>query len=506
MRFVLCLLACTYLSPGQIAPALPAKPKPDRELEDLIQRLASLPPEFEADSLLLLVEAGKIKLESKIATLDRIFLSAGRASVSSPTRGMLENYRWLGESTPALIAQSSASGQDRLVLRLRAVDAMKDLNVEHAAEMFDSIHLPSPTLSCADALMPQPHRYYETLLRLHKALQKSPKPKTREMADDWLTSHFSASHETQITPVAEALAQLTEQKDLFEISLSKFGQDIAKLSPAFRSYWATNKDVTASLIALTKKAQTARYSAEPLWRAYLSYETSVLGGERCADIKAADVTGRLDALKVAVEALPIPIDLKEGFSALAKIEPRRIDDVKPKFPNYRSDPRVAELIDLYRNLRFGPEEKRKEVAAGQRPDGLINFLPLDQRKTPEWQNEAERYLRKLEEYAKLDEEDRVGAFSKTSSEYASLIEITPIGSRQLEACVNAYIGYLAGSPILKEQPLIWLMYFKMFLRRGTLDEHEQGLELVRKLLRERGSHVMNTLVDVDRYDTNHAIL
>ncbi len=505
MRAVFCLVLLTYSAFGQGAPTLPGKAKADKELENLIQRLASLPPEFEADSLLLLVEAGKIPSDSVVATLDGAFLTAGRASVTATMRGMLPEYLALGESVPAAIAQSSGMG-DQLTLRLRVVESMKTRNVEHAVELFDSIQIPRPALTCADALMPRPKRYFETLTRLYRDLQKSPKPKVREMADHWLASHLGALHESQIAPVAQELAALSAQKDLFELGLDRLSLDISKLNPSFRSWWASGNDVTLSLIALAQKAQSVGKSTEQLWRAYIGYNRGALDAARCADVKATDVAARLKEWQAQFESLSIPPDILEAFAALAAVEPRSIDAGKPDFPYFRSDPRVMEMLRSYGALRFGPIEPGGAVASGQRADGMADILPLAERMTVAWRDRAEKYLRRLEEIAKEDDKDRLGAFIKTSNCYSALIAITPIKSGQLESTVSSYIAFLAASPVLKEQPLIWLMQFRRVFRHGTVDETPEGLALARKLVHELGSQLMNTLLDIDRLNPDRSSL
>jgi hypothetical protein len=442
------------------------------KVEQLLQQLAAVPPEAEADGLLSLIEKGHIPEKDVPELLERAFGVANSIQASAPFYAAIRSYDSLGESVPALTAFASHTVGNRLGIQLRVVRALVAKDLSAALRYFEQIRPGIAVVNCQTELLPDTSEYFRTAVRLFHAMERSAIQRHREDATVWLTRHLALRSETEMPAVADAIQSLAERQELHSRLMSRFVQDIAALEPSFRFYWVSRK------------------RADRLPSAgYATYQRAALQAERCADIAQAEIDQHI-----------------AGNEELAKLRPRSLDTKLAKAMMFREDSIYEQFTPLYQDLRFGPLENRRKVASQRREDGLTSFLPMEERRSPRWQAAAEVYLRKVNDYAKLDVKDADATFLKVSTLYGSLIEIAPVSSPFLNAAVGSYLAYMSGSAMLKERPDLWLAQFRMFLRRGTLDDHESGMKLIRKLIRERGNHVMNTLVDLDEFHPQVGVL
>ncbi len=502
MRNLLLLaLLAAPASAFQPTPIPPPKTAKEKEIEALVSRLAALPVEVEADSLLMLIGAAQIPAAQVPAILDRLFLDTGRAIVKSPSYISYPVFENWGGNVPGISQRASQLlALDQLSLQTRIVTLIKATKLSHAVELFDTIQPAPPSRSCAAPLTPKVDRYYKTLQALFHDRERGATAKARQDAAHWLGGHLVVSQEAQIAPVAGLIMTLSSQPPIFELALSRLSQDLANLDPSFLPYLATIDAVTDALIDLAKRATLNGFSAEPLWRSFASYNRNALTGTRCGAYPAETLDKRLHAIWAKLDTIKLPPEAAEAFASLVKLEPKQVDDTKPPFESFyanKTSPWYALQIE-YQNLRFGPIETRRQFVGKHRPDGLTSFIPLEERKSPAWDDRATKYLRGIEDYVKNTEEDGLTTFVKTSSLYSTFIEILPHASISFPGALSSYVAYLSAAPFANQEPLIWLFEVKAFLRHGTLDEHEQGYDLVRAAIRQQGGQILNTIIEVDR--------
>lgn len=499
MRLLLLVsVATTFSFAFQVKPA-PSQ-KPTKEIADLVNRLAAAPFEIEADALLMLIDSAKLPTDSVGPTLDRLFVESGRSSIKSPFTGLYPEYSNAESSLPSLTVTASRLGLDQLSLQSRIVSRTKGIKLTHAIELFDSIQLQPPPRLCTDALMPVVDGYYLTLLTLFHDQEKSGNAKIRENAADWLGRRLTVTQEAQIAPVANSLAKLSNQREVFELSFARFSQDLGNLDPSFLPYLQSLGASTDSLILLASRASLSGISTAPLWRAFAAYNRKALTGTRCRAMPAIDLSKKLELVKSKLNSIPLAPEVAEAIANLPTLDPRRYEDAKPSALPFMSDSALKALYIDYATMRFGSEDRRREFIGKSRPDGLTSFIPIEERKSLQWEEQAAKYLRRVEEFAKHNDDDNLTAFAKVGGLYASFIAILPHSSSSFPSALASYVAYLSASPVMKQQPPIWLWNVKGFLRRGTLDEHERGQELVRAMIRQQGSQVLNTVLDADSFN------
>jgi hypothetical protein len=473
----------------------------EREVEALVTRLAGLPFEMEADALLMLIGAGKLPAADIAPTLERLFINSARSTFSSPLIAMYPQFDTSsGNIESAKATASRALGLDQLSIQTRVIAKQREIDPNRAMHMLDQIRPPQTPRSCSDSLMPSVDRYYQSLLKLYQIQAASKNRKVREHADQWLRSHLSLEQESQIAPIARLILKLGNEQELFEFSLARYSRDLGNLSPAFLPYFASLETVTGDLIALAKRSSEIGQSSAGLWQSFAAYNRKALTGVRCTTMPADVLARRLQQVQAKLKTIELPSEAREILDKLESLQPDRLDTSKPELQSFDSDAGSKNLMQQYAELRVGPIESRKRFVGKRRPDGLPSFLPLEERKTAEWDEKAALYLRRIETLVRESQDDSLASFLKVSEVYSSLIQILPVANNTFAGAVSSYLSYLSASPVLKEYPLVWLVEVKLFLRRGTLDEYEAGQVKVREAIRRQGSDALNALLEVDRFN------
>jgi len=152
-------IACILLPVALLAAAPPKLPDPYQSIVELAHSEA---PEFAADTLLRVVESGKIRgRESVTPLIEEAFRLAGAAQFRIALRGISQN---LGDTRAGNLDRAYRLKLDALTLQSRAVRDMLTFNKLRARQLFGEIAPPIlPPLSCADVLVPDVSAFYDTL-------------------------------------------------------------------------------------------------------------------------------------------------------------------------------------------------------------------------------------------------------------------------------------------------------------------------------------------------------
>lgn len=476
-------------------------------IEELMSRLAATQPEFEADALLQMVVAAKIPEAEVKLLLERVYLQSGRAQLAyQETVAARHHEGIMGFSSPSMIAAAGELRLDQLSLRLRTILLMKDRDLKRAAEMFDELSPTFRAATCDDSFSPKPRFYYQVLSTLHRGLAQHTNPKIREGADLWLARHLYLTHDSQIEGAAKLVAQYGAKKDTFEFLSGQLAQGLKQLSPQPRAQFGAFTENAEAILELAKKQDLLGIPTTPLFEAFQSYLKKGMTGPRCKDLGNKVAGQLLEPVVPRVVEYSITEELKKSFANLASLEAKEFIDAHLKYDDYQKDTRYLKLMEDFRELKYGPLEKRREVVSRRRADGMEGFLPLEERKSAAWNLKLEKFLKDLLDYQKADQKDPIEHFVKVAGTYAQVIEITPSTAESLRNTVSAYLLLLSTSSVRSEYPAVWALEFRKFLRRGLLDEPEQGKTLVRDAIRQAGDQRMNTLMEVENFRNYRGVL
>src|SRR5581483_11049307 len=142
-------LVALQVKPQAEPPQRPALPK---NIQELVDRARSVPPEFAADVLLRLAESDLIEEAFRRA-----------AGAQEPVK-RLSLRPGGGDTRVSFQARAFAQDLDGLTLQSRAVIDMVKVDKAKAREMFRQIPVPHvPKLNCADMLVYDVSAFYEAL-------------------------------------------------------------------------------------------------------------------------------------------------------------------------------------------------------------------------------------------------------------------------------------------------------------------------------------------------------
>src|SRR5581483_2775490 len=152
-------LVALQVKPQAEPPQRPALPK---NIQELVDRARSVPPEFAADVLLRLAESDLVKdADAKRDLIEEAFRRA--AGAQEPVK-RLSLRPGGGDTRVSFQARAFAQDLDGLTLQSRAVIDMVKVDKAKAREMFRQIPVPHvPKLNCADMLVYDVSAFYEAL-------------------------------------------------------------------------------------------------------------------------------------------------------------------------------------------------------------------------------------------------------------------------------------------------------------------------------------------------------
>jgi hypothetical protein len=157
----ICIQTLTAIS--NVPPGVPSR---DPNLQALVSRAASTPPEFAADLLLRIAASPRIADAGwKRELIDEAYIRALSAQESFPRTAPFAPP----DTTAAAQTLGYQTGLDRMSLQARAAVAMAAISAPRAREMFEWIDVDLPEGTCEEPLVPALDLYYETLATLARS-------------------------------------------------------------------------------------------------------------------------------------------------------------------------------------------------------------------------------------------------------------------------------------------------------------------------------------------------
>jgi len=253
------------------AAAADVSPKRPVEIQALVDRARSLPPEFSADLQLRLAGSRLItEAKWKRELIEDALLAAGRAP--HPYR-----QRSLGTSDARHSQEAAPNDLEALTLQMGAIQAMLVLDPKRALALFESIPTLEPAnVPCKVGVTPKVDLYYETAAKIFEVSFTAAQ---REKGDDL---HFLKQRVAQMRSPAQAgpilrmtLAAKIADAQRKELSTA-FAVSLDRLSGSDRVFRATEYDIFQA----TAQPWVDRSLLIPAMRSYIVRQVS---GARCAD-------------------------------------------------------------------------------------------------------------------------------------------------------------------------------------------------------------------------------
>jgi hypothetical protein len=475
--------------------------KPPREIRDLIDQTPAASPELAADILLRLVEAGKIPDKKiKAAVLEQAFVLAGSARF--PMRLIGATVEGGDTDSDAGVRWAALlNGLDSLSLQCRAVRTMLEIDRKRALELLQSMpQVRIPARSCSDAMVERVDAFYETLaLMVNQAFNETEKRdgKHLELAEAYIHSMASPA---QLEPAAKMILDLKLDGRRLSPVLSAYSIELHDMSADDRAFSSSTKPALLKvLVPLAADAETKGVSSFGLVDAFRAYYVRHMRSTRCEDNVAEEGNG----LTLPPVAESFNSNLRTVTDPEGKqMRPIQADELRPAkvegnatVYHFWSKPQTEKLLAGLKHLRFGtPEQREANNKKGLRPDGMAQFLTVEQRDTLSWQIEAREFLNEVESWNKDHDETEENYFHEVCFIYAPLLELVPPGELWGNV-LESYINFLKQSALAKENPPEWYLEVHRLLDASA---GPRAQEKIWSMVKAKGDIVMSMYVDLDR--------
>lgn len=355
-------LIVLFLIPALFA-AEPAKlTEPFRSISDLA---AAAPPEFTADTLLRMVESGKLSYQNARRELvERAFQSA--ASAKLPVR-MVGLPGTTTDTASGSLSEAYALKLDVLSLQSRAVRDMLPLDPAKARELFGQIVKPTLSpLTCDDALVFEPSDFYEALGAVVNGAF-TPKEKAKE---------------EHVNLLLDALAQVTSPSQL------------APLAGAIES---------AGVTAAQKQI---------LWARFDGLLESMRADDRSFAASLTALSGlSTPGTQASLEKYRRNNHACESDTAAASPSTK---STTPKLDRYWQSANAQQLLEAGKKLRFASSTQ---------------LLTDAERATLEWQQQVADYLNLIADWTADQEASEADYYHEKCIVYTALLDLVPPGQQ-----------------------------------------------------------------------------
>jgi len=502
MRKVLTLFSLTaWLAPGQMTDA-DRRAKLPREIRDLIDQSAAAPPELAADILLRLVEGGKIPDKKiKAEVLDQAFVLA--SSARFPMRLIAATVEGGNTDSDTGVRWAALrNGLDTLSLQCRVIRTMLEIERKRALELFQSMPpVRIPARSCSEAMVDRVDGYYETLaLLVYHAFNETEQREGKHLELAEAQIH-SMSAPAQLEPAAKMILDLKldgKRLSPIESAYSVTLHDMSADDRAFSS--STYPGLVEALVRLARDSETKGVSSFGLVDAFRAYYVRQMRGTRCEENVNPKETGLIlqrtsESFNSDLRTIADPEGKQIRQIQTDELLPARVEGHATVYKFWFKRETQKLLTDL-KHLRFGtPEQREANNKKERRPDGMAQFLTVEQRSTLSWQIEAREFLNEVESWNKDHDETEENYFHEVCFIYVPLLELVPPGELW-DNVLESYINFLKQSAIKKESPPEW--YFEVRRLLELQDAEPATQEKIRGAVKAKGDLVMSMYVDLDR--------
>jgi hypothetical protein len=367
-------------------------------LDTLIAEARAVPAEFSADTLIRLAGFPQISTATKIELLDEAF---HRAPSARDEYRLSARPELPDDSRQGAQRQAYATGLNRVSLQSRAVQQMAFIDPPRGRELFEWIDLNVSAASCDGPLVPAVDDYYTALGYVARATFGS----DRDAALWFLEFHLWRAHlPSEMPAVARAMQRFQPKADEAAYLENVLRVILQGSRPDARGFSSASLDIVQRLTDLQKAHRELSVGGFDIMTSLRDYLTTQLKGPRCADSLTEAMTA--PAFNAAVTVLDADYAVKPIDAASLKpsrtLAPARID-------YYWQSPEARRLREEWAQLR-GQEK-----------------LPvrLSVRVTPEWREQAELLLTRIEQWTGIREPAPRDYLYQKSVLLMGLLELMP---------------------------------------------------------------------------------
>lgn len=446
-RFLLCVMVAAACGVPIVAQERRTR---DPQIDTLITDARTIPAEFSADALIRLAGFPQVRNATKIELLDEAFQRAhsARDEYKLSARPELPD-----DSRQGAQRQAYATGLNRVSLQSRAVQLMAFLDPPHGRELFEWIDLNLSAAACDGPLVPAVDDYYTALGYVARTTFGS----DRAAALWFLEFHLWRAHlPSEMPAVARAMQRFRPKADEAAYLETVLRVILQGGRSDARGFSTTSLDIVQRLADLQKAHRELSVGGFDIMMSLRDYLTTQLKGPRCADSITEPLTA--PAFNAALTVLDADSAVRPLDGASLKpsriLAPARID-------YYWQSPEARRLREAWIQLR-GRER-----------------LPvrLSVRVTPEWRNEAELLLTRIEQWTGIREPAPRDYLYQKSVLLMGLIELMPQSPGRVRA-LRALVEFLRHEDNDRNLRSLWFAMLSRLLELARGADRNQILTML----------------------------
>lgn len=471
--------------PPRVSEAAPVKGR-NPEIVKLIDELRVTPPEFAADSMIKLSAHPEIDNAWKVEILEEAFRIAFQAQ--HPYR-----MKYLGkfhvDTRTGYKSMAFDLKMDRLSLQLSAIRNLIGLNPAKARSLWGEMLKPKlAPLRCEDTLVYDISDYYETMAAM---AQKAFTPEEVKAGEPirFVDSHIvNIASPTEIIPAAIAIKEIKPTPQQLNALVETYSRALENVAKDDRALWFNSDNLSLAALALAGECLRRGVPADFLLVRFRDYLAGQLSAPRCADNLVSG--GKPVGAPKFVSDLNTALTIFEYIPKLTgdEFRPRRIGGQAVFYP-YWETPRAKSLFQKIKVLRFGPAERQSANTRSNKPPST---LPIEVRRSTEWQYQLSDFLREMAEWKPEHEKSEADYFHQKCNLFNGLIELSPNNTMRLKMIAD-YLIFLERNRFARESFIEWFHHVSDLLRRVRVMGKEER-ELVLDSLRDSNDHALQLCV------------
>jgi hypothetical protein len=435
-RFALFLVGLAALAVNTEA-ADEKKPKPELSpaVRPIVEMARAAAPEFFADTIATLVEAGKIpQRELQVELLEEAFNVA--AGAQQPWR--LNGISAIPPDSRAMYrGKAGALRLDALSLQSRILKAMLTVDRPKTRELFERLRHPVlQPRPCEDPMVDDISAYYEIAGPLAQSAFTAAEKEKGVHVQFLATMIAGTQVPGELAPFAMAIQSVALRPPELELLLGALAQKLETITADYRSFATSINGLQSDIQQLLEIARANGVGVDPLMQGFGKYLTTQLKAPRCnEDIRFG------------------PIDWFHGApTALTDEETKAIvRNGALKTEAYFESEDSKRLGQELNALRFTPERKPLSEA---------------ERSSLEWRNSLNDFMSDFAGWRPSGSD--IDVFHQKATVWGAVLQLVPPGADR-DRIVNASVTFLRSSDIERQSPAEWLWQVKKLEELATVD-------------------------------------
>lgn len=426
------------------------------DIDALVASASSSAPEFSADLLIRIAESNLFRdKEKKAALLEDAFRR------SSEAQQKVRRKIWAGpvDSRSGYLSAAYDLRLDELSLKSRVVKAMLGLDAPRARALFSEIpKLKLSALSCPDALGYEVSEFYTTLQAIgEKGFDKEEKAQGEGLR--FVSTYLDdLTSPAQVGPAANLIVDLKVQPSELSLLVGGLSARLKKIQMDPKSYALSMRygTVFRGFQRLVDECKNKNVPADELLSSFRSYMIRQLSSVQCADslVKPNQQDKSEDGIAYVNKWFASPI--QEDDIRPSQVEPG------PNITQFWSTAESLRLLMAVKALRFG--NKRTP-------------LSVEERNTPEWQENFVRLLSDLENWDGSSEKIESDYFHEKSELYRALFDLPSSDDNYVRILLN-FASFLRNTDIQKRSRIEWLLHANYLLEKMTRIDSQRRSDML----------------------------